>query len=248
MTCTRLNTVGRRSPRLLLLSPARYKDEGGGEDQKAARHPCAIPTYQAVMAITHRRIRACATPKLQYTPGKILRGAFASKPCMSCKKGCARPIFMRASCANIDNYLRTLILATAFTHPPTHQEEGSYICDCAGIEAAVVWKKNFLSQIYSLSKIFPMTAKSIFFCTVNIHCCSMLPPPLCSSFEESCGKLWQKLWCFEAGKLLTPPLIFVHVTTGIVVQCTLFVWKKVWLLAMFIVHVYTKMLILFILQ
>jgi hypothetical protein len=52
-------------------------------------------------------------------------------------------------------------------------------------------KKNFLSQIYFLSKTFPMTAKSIFFCTVIIHCCSMLPPllvPLLKKVAESYGK------------------------------------------------------------
>jgi hypothetical protein len=70
VTCTRLNTVGRRSPRLLRLSPASYKDDGGGggKTEKAARHPCAIPNR--------------FPPKL-------------------------------------DIYWQTLILATAFTHPPT---------------------------------------------------------------------------------------------------------------------------------
>ncbi len=51
-------------------------------------------------------------------------------------------------------------------------------------------KKNFLSQINSLSEPIPMTAKSIFFCTVSIHCCSMLlpPVPLLKKVAESYGK------------------------------------------------------------
>ncbi len=65
VTCTRLNIVGRRSPGLLCLSPTSYKDEGG-EDQKAARHTCAIPNRfppnckLTILALDCRRTLACA--------------------------------------------------------------------------------------------------------------------------------------------------------------------------------------------